>query len=269
MDAPVLPGLELASLVGLITQFFFLTLRIGAFLLAGPAFGGRYVPLPVRIMATVVMTLPLIGKVEVPSVEAMSQLSILPVMAAELAIGITAGLCLTILFGAAMVAGDRIANTAGLGFASQFDPASGGSTPVIAQLFNLFLLLVFIGSDGHLTAFRIILDSYQMLPPGQLIAPEALVAAGLTAGGRMFALGLQIMLPVVSVLLLLNVVLGVVTRSAPQLNIFSFGFPVTMTATIILLYLTTTGTGTAFDFLIEEGLTLVADTLTEATLGRE
>ena len=267
MDQPALPALDLAVVISWLAQYFFLSMRIGAFILAGPGFGGRFVPLQVRIVATMVLVLPLVGRVPVPSVEQLSQLGAIWLVMTELAIGLTAGLMLTILFAAASIAGDRIANTAGLGFAAQMDPTAGAQVPVVAQIFGLFLLALFIATDGYLVAFRIILDSYQFLPIGRAISPDALIAGGLLAAARMFALGMQVMLPVVAVLLLLNLTIGIVTRSAPQLNIFSFGFPVTMTATFVLLYLTVPGTADAFDMLIRDGLIMIGDTLTEAANG--
>ena len=269
MGSPVLPGYELTLVIDLITQFFFLSLRIGAFLLAGPGFGGRFVPLPVRIVATMVITLPLMGQVQTPSVEELSQLSAVLLIANELVIGLAAGLMLAILFGAAAIAGDRIANTAGLGFAAQMDPSAGAQTPVVAQIFGLFLLVIFVSIDGHLMAFRIILDSYAFLPAGQMANPVALITGGLTAGGRMFALGIKIMLPVIATLLLINMMVGVFTRSAPQLNVFSFGFPITIGATILLLYLTVPNTGDVFELLISDALDLLGDTLKDAAYGRE
>ncbi len=267
MESPVLPGFELTDVTLWITQFFVLSMRIGAFLLAGPGFGGRYVPLPVRIVATIVMTLPLVGRVPVPSVDTLSQLSALRILGVEIMIGLGGGMILTILFGAAAVAGDRIANTAGLGFAAQMDPSAGAQTPVVAQIYGITLLLIFIGTDGHLTAFRILLDSYFYLPPGEIPDLVAFVSAGLMAGGQMLALGARIMLPVVSALLLINVMIGVFTRSSPQLNVFSFGFPITMTATIVLLFLTVPGTAAAFDSLVYEALTVLTQTLMEAARG--
>ncbi len=269
MSGADIPGYDLSLVISWISQFFFLSLRIGAFLLAGPGFGGRFVPLPIRIVATMVITLPLIGRVPVPSVEELSQLSSVNLVANELVIGLMAGLTLTIFFSAAAIAGDRIANTAGLGFAAQMDPSAGAQVPVVAQIFNLFLLMVFIALDGHLTAFRIVLDSYSYLPPGHMANPAALIVGGLTAGARMFVLGAKIMLPIVATLLLLNLMVGVFTRSAPQLNVFSFGFPVTITATIVLLFLTVPSVGDAFDMLVQDGLNLLEQTLEDASHGRE
>ncbi|NIY70878.1 flagellar biosynthetic protein FliR [Marivivens donghaensis] len=262
-----LPGAELTDVVFWITQFFFLSLRIGAFLLAGPGFGGRYVPLPVRIVATIVMTLPLVGNVPVPTIDQLSQLSMFKLVGMEIAIGLGAGILLTTLFGAAAIAGDRIANTAGLGFAAQLDPSAGGQTPVVAQIFGILLLLIFIGTNGHLTAFRIILESYTLVPPMGSFNPYAMIDAIIMAGGQMFALAARIMMPVVAALLLINIMIGVFTRSAPQLNVFSFGFPVTMTATIVLLFLTVPGTAAAFDELIHDALSLMSEMILEVGRG--
>ena len=229
-------------------------LRIGAFLLASPVFGGRFVPVPVRIVASVVISLPVALTLRLPPLDVLASLSAIPLIMGELAIGLSAGLVITIMFGAASLAGDRIATVAGLGFAAQFDPSAGGQTPVVSQFFGMTLLVVFLSLDGHVTALRILLESYQIAPPGTEIAPAALIHAGLTAGGKMFALGLQIMMPCVGALLLINITLGILTRSAPQLNIFSLGFPVTMTAAIVLLYITAPITGEAFAGVMKDAL---------------
>jgi len=252
-----LPGMEMSSLIGWLTQFLFAMLRIGAFLVASPVFGGRFVPLTVRIVASVMLALPVMANVPLPPPEALAGLSALRLILPELALGLTAGLVLTILFGAASVAGDRIAATAGLSFAAQVDPAMGGQSPVVAQIFSIFLLMTFVALDGHLVAIRILIESYQALPPGSDIRLAALISTGIGAGSAMFALGLGIMLPVVSVLLLLNIVVGVITRSAPALNLFSFGFPLTMAATLLLLYVTTPGAANALEALVNTALDMI------------
>ena len=234
-----LPGLDLARLADPIAGFLFAMLRIGAFLMSSPVFGGRMVPVPVRIVATVCLTLPVATTPGLPTADEIARLSAVPMMLGELALGLVAGLVMTILFAAAGTAGDRIANAAGLGFAVQFDPTAGSQSPVIAQLFGLVMLLVFVGTDGHLAAIRILLESYATIPPGRLPPVGDLVAAGLAAGGQMFALAAALMLPVVAGLLVLNIAVGVVTRSAPQLNLFSVGFPLAILAALALLWLTT------------------------------
>lgn len=255
----MLPAIGLAEISSVLAQHMIAMLRIGAFLLASPVFGGRLVPLPVRIMATAVLALPVLVSVQLPEPEAIAGLQFIPVIMAELAIGLVAGLVLTILFGAASVAGDRIASTAGLGFAAQFDPAGGGQTPVVATIFSLFMMSLFIGSDSHLTAIRLLLESYKAMPIGSAFQLENLVTAGVQMGGLMFAMGSTIMLPVVSALLLLNIVIGILTRSAPQLNVFSFGFPITMSAAMLLIFLFAPNLVGSFQTIIDTGLSVVAE----------
>lgn len=270
MDGTIfnLPGLDLARLADPMAAFFFAMLRIGSFLIASPVFGGRFVPLPVRIVASVCLALPVAGLPGFPGAEALARLSAVPMIMAELALGLTAGLVLTILFAAAGLAGDRIANAAGLGFAMQFDPSAGAQSPVVAQIFGLSMMMVFLGADGHLVALRILLDSYGAHPPGATPDFARLVAAGVTAGGMMFALASALMLPVVVGLLILNLAVGVVTRAAPQLNLFSVGFPLAMLAAIVLLWLTTPQMMTGLERVSAAALQMIGDIMPLPTAGR-
>ncbi|MGR3546733.1 MAG: flagellar biosynthetic protein FliR [Roseovarius sp.] len=253
-SATGLPGVELTQLTGLALQFLFAMLRIGAFVLSAPLFAARFISLPVRIIISVCLTVPLMGQVPIPEPDALSSLSSVVIAFREMAIGLSAGMVLQILFAAAVMAGDRIANTAGLGLAAQVDPTSGSQSPVIGQFFMLFLLAIFVTEDGHLAAIRLILDSYRLIPIGTPIASAVLLDAGLSAAPMMFANAAQLMMPVVSVLLLLNLVIGVITRSAPSLNLFAFGFPLTMTATLLLLFLTVTSLGPALSERVAQAL---------------
>lgn len=250
----MIPALGLSETIVFFLQFLVAMLRVGAFLVSSPVFGGRFVPLPIRVIASVVITLPVVEHVQIPDAEIIASLAFFPVILSELGIGLVAGLVMSILFGAASVAGDRIASTAGLGFAAQFDPAAGGQTPVVSSIFSLFLLSVFVGLDGHLIALRIILESYHLHPIGQFFDVSALISTGIVAGGAMFAFSATIMLPVVSVLLLLNIVIGVVTRSAPQLNVFSFGFPITMASTMLLILVFAPSLIASFEDLVDQAL---------------
>lgn len=256
-----LPALDLVPLLDRALTHIVLMLRVGAFLMAAPLFGARYVPLMPRIVMAFALPLAIAGQVALPAPGQIATLAALPMMGAELLIGLVAGTVLTLLFSAAAFAGDRIANTAGLGFAAQFDPTAGGQTPVVSQVFSFGLLAVFVAANGHLVALRILLQSYVDHPPGSGIGP-GLIAAGLAAGGRMFALGLSLALPVMGLLVLLNLAVGVLTRSAPQFNVFSFGFPLTMAATLLMLFVSAPFLGQGFVALGDEALSAMSAALT-------
>lgn len=256
-----IPAVGLAPLIGLLLQFLFAMLRIGAFLIASPLFGSRFVPLPIRIVFSVALAVAVMSVAQVPPVEELTNSIAVAIALTEIAIGLSAGLVLTILFGAAALAGDRIASTAGLGFAAQMDPNAGGQTPVVSQIFTLFLLAIFLSLDGHLLVLRLVIDSYATLPIGGAIQSGAMLTAGLEAATQMFTFGMILMLPVVTVLLIVNVVIGVITRSAPQMNIFSFGFPLTMMTAIALLYLGAPALADGFETLTTAMVDAVATLL--------
>ena len=262
-----LPGLELQFVVGLLLQYFFCSLRIGAFLLSAPLFGARWMPLPVRIMMALVLGS--IVAVQFPSI-AISQLTAAQTVIAvfnELAIGLTAGLILSILFAAILLAGEKIASTAGLGFAAQVDPQTGGQTPVVSQTLYLFLLVLFLSLDGHLIALATIYKSYELIPIGSVIKPEAMVQAGIDAGGAMFLAAAIIMLPIAIILLLINVSIGIITKSAPQLNLFSFGFPISLLAVFFALYISVGSLGNSMRWLIDDSLETVQMMIVEVGNG--
>ena len=232
-----LPGLELQSVMSVLAQFFLATLRIGAFLIAVPVFGAAAVPLQVRIILAALLGVVVMGYVPVPTVESFSELRILGVVVVELVVGLSAGLIVTIWFSAAVLAGEKIASSAGLGFAAQVDPNTGAQTPVVSKMLSMFLTVLFLGMNGHLVVIRTMLESYSYLPIGAMPAFGALIKGGISAAGSMFVAASIIMLPIAITMLLINLAIGVITRSAPQLNLFSFGFPISMMAVFVVLYM--------------------------------
>ena len=136
-----------------------------------------------------------------------------------------------------MLAAEKIATSAGLGFAAQIDPSTGATTPVVSKMLSLFLIVIFLGLNGHLVVIRTMLDSYSYLPIGEMPAFGALIKGGIAAAGSMFLAATIIMLPIAITMLLINLAIGVITRSAPQLNLFSFGFPISMLAVFVVLYM--------------------------------
>lgn len=244
-----LPGINLQFVMDLLAGLFLASLRIGAFLISSPFFGGSSVPLQVRIIMAVLLGVAVMTTVEVPDWQAFAGLKGLQVILTELAIGISSGLILTIWFSAVLLAGEKIASSAGLGFAAQIDPDSGGQTPVVSKTFSLFLTVIFLSWNGHLLVLRAVADSYTYLPVGAMPAFPVLIQSGIAAAGSMFLAATIIMLPLTAFLMAINLVIGVITRSAPQLNLFSFGFPISMIGIFVLLYLWVDVLGGAMDDL--------------------
>ena len=244
-----IPGIDLNLLMNFLLDFFLVSLRLGALLISSPIFGARSVPVRVRVVLTFVISAAYYDSVSVPNFENLPFLALVRVMGVEVAIGLTGGIVLSILFASVALAGEKIAASGGLGFAAQVDPNSGGQTPVVSQFLTLFLLTMFLSANGHLRLIEGLRQSFDIIPMGQPVSLMAMSQFVIDIGGEMFYLGALLMLPVVSILLLVNVTIGVVTRSAPALNFFSFGFPLTMMALFIVMYIYTKPLGFAIEDL--------------------
>ena len=216
-------------------------MRIGAMLLAMPVIGTRLVSTRVKVIITLllsVLVLPLLPAV--PQVEALSVQGMF-ISIQQVIIGVGLGFTLQLVFGAMMIAGESIAMTMGLGFASMIDPANGVNVPVVSQLFIIMTTLIFLALGGHLMLIQLVVSSFQSMP----IAPEGIDRQSFWAiaswGSEMFIGALWVAIPALISMLTITLTMGVMTRAAPQLNIFSVGFPVTMFMGFVILILVLPG----------------------------
>ena len=251
-------GLELSGLLNILAGIGLASLRIGSFFLASPLFGYRIIPLQVRIVVSFATSFLIFSYIPIPNINELAGINLVICIFQELVIGISSGLMLKILFASSELAGEKIAASTGLSFAALVDPESGAQTPVVSQIFSFFMLLTFLSLNGHLLALSILLESYKVFPIGGNSFNLGIIKLGIDAGGLMFKFGALIMLPVVVGITLLNVVIGIVTRSAPSLNLFSFGFPITMMTAFILLFLCTSTIGGNFDNVTEVAIDYIA-----------
>jgi flagellar biosynthetic protein FliR len=227
-----------AQLIEAISAWFFTFVRVGAVLTAGPVFSASSVPARFRVLLALAITLlvePLLPRAE--PVDPLSTTALL-VLAQQLAIGFAIGTVLQLAFNALVFGGQMVAYSMGLGFAHLMDPQNGVQVPTVSQFYLVFATIIFLGVDGHLRLVALLVESFEALP----VSAEGIGRAELWDvagwGAMLFADGLLLSLPIVSALLLVNIGMGMVSRAAPQLNIFSVGFPVTLGLGFVLLWLT-------------------------------
>ena len=262
-----LPGLELQELFTFLVLILIASLRVGAFLISAPFFGGRMVPLQIRIVFSFCLGFWILGTLQFPQQSVLVGPKLILIVMQEIFIGLTVGLVLNICFAAVSLAGEKIAATSGLAFASQVDPTGGGQSPVISQIFMLFLIVVFFSVNGHLIILGLIYKSFTLYPLGQLVNYDDLIAAGLSASDILFRSAAIIVLPIVIVLLFVNIAIGFITKSAPQLNLFSFGFPMTLIGAFLILFYSVDAISFAFKDLIQLIIDLLMSFLLEKTDG--
>ena len=218
-------GAEIGALVG---TFFWPFIRISALFIAAPILGTRMVSARIRVILAVTLTLlvaPLLP--DVPVVDVFSITGLLIVLQ-QVLIGVSMGFVLQMVFSSLVIAGEQMAYAMGLGFASMVDPQNGVSVPVISQFFTVIATLLYLTIDGHAVLIDVLVNSFHSLPIAPLGIERDLFWSVIMWGSQMFIGAVQIALPVVASLLLVYLALGVMTRAAPQLNIFSVGFPLTM-----------------------------------------
>jgi len=219
------------------------------------------VPARVRLVLSVAITLvvmPLLPPL--PAVEMFSYTGFMMAIA-QVLIGLTSGFILQLVFAAIVFAGQGIALSMGLGFSMMVDPQSGQQVPVIAQFYTVTATLIFVSMDGHLLLIQMLLDSFKALPIGIDGIDKANIWSILMWGSRMFAGGLLLAMPVVASLLLVNVTFGVAARAAPQLQIFSVGFPVTLMLGLLLIWKTFPDVLDQFSGMLTDGYDLIGQLL--------
>ena len=230
-------SLDLTHLTAGLEVYGWTFLRLSGFLMIAPLFGATLVPGRIKLVFALTLTMvlaPLAPKL--PLIEPLSATALVTAVQ-QLLIGVALGFVVQVAFDALLLAGQVIANTMGLGFATMVDPSRGASTVVVGQFFLIFGMLLFLSVDGHLVLLGVLADSFKWMPPG----PEGLTAPAFATigawGAKMFSAGAVIALPAVVGLLLVNLALGVVSRAAPQLNLFAVGFPASMLLGFAMLLL--------------------------------
>lgn len=226
------------DMINLIERFFLPFFRLGSFFMIAPIFGARSVPMRIRLILTLVVTFVLVPGITLPeNFDALSFASV-PIVIREMLLGISMGLLLQFVITAVMMAGHAIATSMGLGFASSADPQNGVQVTIVGQFYMILATLVFIAINGHLYALQIFADSFTRFPPGNFVLDSGFFWQITLFSAQMFITGLLLALPVMVGVLLVNLAFGVMTRAAPQLNVFSIGFPMAMMAGFALMLLT-------------------------------
>ena len=159
-------------------------------------------------------------------------------IAEQVIIGIMLGFVTTLVVETFVLAGQIIAMQTGLGFASLVDPASGMNVPAVGQFFLILSSLLFWVMDGHLAYLQFVVASFDTIPIPAESFDSTKFRELVEWGGWMFASALSLSIAPLTAMLLINFSFGVMTRAAPQLNIFAIGFPVTMCAGLLIMWLT-------------------------------
>ena len=241
-----------SEIIVFLLQYLLPLFRIAALFMAMPVMSSQLVPVRLRIILALLITylvVPLIP--EVPRVGTALSLELMVIIIREIAIGLSVGFVFQIAFQIFVLSGQYIAMTMGLGFASMNDPTNGVQTTVLSQFFLLLVTLLFIVVNGHLVIIEMIIESFRTLPVGESVLDPAVYFSIVKLGAWMFLTALIFSLPLLASILFINITFGVMSRAAPQLNIFAVGFPFTLVSGLFLIYLGLTNFESGFEMAME------------------
>ncbi|WP_448213088.1 flagellar biosynthetic protein FliR [Colwellia sp. MEBiC06753] len=212
--------------------------RIAALIMAMIGLGSQTISNRIKLFLCVTLTIAIMPAIPPTKVDNLFTLATAILVVQQILVGIAIGFITVLVINTFTLAGQIIAMQTGLGFASLVDPASGMNVPAVGQFFLILSTLLFWGLDGHLTFIQFVVMSFDTIPiPGGSI--DAVKYKEIVEwGGWMFATALSLALAPITAMLLVNFSFGIMTRAAPQLNIFAIGFPITMTAGLIIMWLT-------------------------------
>jgi len=216
-----------------IATFLWPFIRILAMLATAPVFDNRTIQRRTRVGLAALIAILMMPLLPAPPV--LSSAQAIPVLLQQILIGVSMGFSMRLVFAAFEMAGDLLGLQMGLAFAQFIDPARGGQTPLIGSFLGVLASLVFLVIDGHLLVIAAVVQSFELIPISadlSVVNPQNIAMAG----SIMFMLALQISLPVLAAVLISNIVLGILARAAPQLNVMSIGFSITIGAGLWVLW---------------------------------
>ena len=252
--------LEQSDILNFVSNFMLISIRLSAMFLIAPFFSAATISIPIRILVTVGIAILMISVIETPTFDPFSVRGIL-LLIQEALIGATIGFVMQLAFAAVSVSGELISSSMGLGFAAMVDPQTGTQSPVITQFMSVLMLLAFMALEGHHILLKQLVASYKVLPIGEDFVNPALFLAVLQAASLIFSAAFLISLPIVVALFLVNITIGMLTRVAPQMNIFAVGFPITIYVGLILLLVTIPGISSGMAGLLDEIARRVRDVI--------
>lgn len=255
-----MPLLDIADLSLKLSHYFWPALRILAMFMASPIYTEKQIGKKVKIGLAFLICLLIVPGLPETSIPLFSAEGV-GVGIRQLIIGMAIGLSVQLAFVAVRVAGEIIGLQMGLSFATFFDPSGGQNMPVIARLLNLLATLLFLTFDGHLWLINVLNDSFITLPiSGAPFRGNGFLALAQGAG-LIFSSGLMLGLPIITLLLCMNITLGLLNRLTPQLSIFVIGFPLTLTVGMLSLSMLMYTLSPFFEHLMTDVFALLSQSL--------
>jgi flagellar biosynthesis protein FliR len=232
-----MPPLE-SFLVSRFMVFVLVLARTSTLVMTAPIFGTVSIPRQVRVVLAVAISLlitPVFLGTSLPAIESTAEFGRLLVN--ELLVGLLLGLGINILFSGVQVAGQVVSQLSGMSLANVSSPGFDEDIPVFAQLYYFLTVAVFVAVGGHRIVTQSLLETFTTLPPGHAAIGDSFVEVITGIMTQAFVLGVRAAAPLLTALLLANLILGLISRTLPQINVIAVGFGLNSLLTLGLMFL--------------------------------
>jgi len=218
-----------------IPAFLLIFSRVVAFIATLPIFSYRNIPNPFKIGFAFFVSLITVSTIEIPTLPI--DLAYVLLLFKEVMIGLTIGLIATLILTIIQIAGGFIDFQMGFAIANVMDPQTGAQSPIIGQYFYTFALLFILASDGHHLLINGVIASFKFINLDQLVnfSSQNFIMSVIMMLSQMFLIAFQMAIPIVGSLFLVDVALGIIARTVPQLNVFVVGIPLKITVSFIAI----------------------------------
>jgi flagellar biosynthetic protein FliR len=215
-------------------------LRVAAIVFSAPVLDTATIPVVFKAglaFAVSILLLPVVDAVV--TVRDLSLMAFVIGVFSEIAIGVTIGLSMKLLFTGIQLAGQIVGYQMGFAVANVVDPATSAQIPILAQFYNLTAMLVFLSINAHHMFFSALVDSYTILPPLSIHISPQLVETMMRLAANMFVVAIKVGAPLIAVMLMVSVALGLVARTVPQIHIFIVAMPLKIIIGLVFMVIVT------------------------------
>lgn len=242
--------------------FLLVLVRTSGLVLAGPPFGSSEIPAQVRVLLAIALAMLLYpGQIDTPLTPPGTLAGCVPLVGGELFVGYLLGSGVVLLFSGIQLAGQIVGQMSGMTLADIYNPGFDADVPLLSQLLYLVALSIFLLCGGHRIAMTGFLDSFAALPPGSVGMATSLGDMVVTLLMQSFTLGIRVAAPATVALMLASLVLGIISRTVPQLNVMALGFGLNALVTLGFLSASLTGMAWLFQDEIEPVMETVLRTV--------
>lgn len=236
--------------------------RISSFVMAAPFFGYRSIPNRMKAAISILLSIVVLYSVPPVPLTYVGVLGYAVLILKEALVGVVLGLMCSLCFYIVSMSGQIMDMEMGLSMASMYDPTTNIQVTVTGNIYNYYLMLVLVVTNTHYYIIRAITDSFRYVNVGEaIVRTDVLKDLMVNFMANYFIIAMRIVLPVFCCMLLINVILGVLTKAAPQMNMFAVGIQIKVIVGIILLIILVQTLPTVSDFIFQEMKEIITDVI--------